>query len=385
MSKMKNARAGLVLMTVGAILCVYSVWGIFKTPALCQYVTIAPESGEIPAVLDIWDERRDSLGEVYGATVYTSSYSSSVAGTQAAQATVFGVSEGYLDAHPKYIIEGSWFDLPQLSAGTRAIVLDEAIAFILYPGGEALGKTVELADGEYRVTGVVRASQTPGDVDDYAVYVPLRSLKQSASLLIADCLATSASDARALEEAARVALGEGGETHYLQKEIMRAWMLARLLIVAFGMFALLRALRSVNSRLSAYIARLREELKTAYLRDMIAQVAKSSFGFVLGYCVLAALGAFVLSLLIKPMYVFTEWIPEVFVEWSSIWDRASRLIKDFARPVKLQTREMAAVSYYALILRWGVIALLAGCVERLWARVSQSRDIKRRSNNARTS
>ena len=62
----------------------------------------------------------------------------------------------------------------------------------------------------------------------------------------------------------------------------------------------------------------------------------------------------------QPVYVFTEWVPENFVEWSSIvkvfWD----LVSSSAGVVRLVSRELRIVEFWGALLRWGVILVLLG-------------------------
>lgn len=364
--KTRNAGSW-ALFIPGALLCLFAAWGLMRTPALCQYAVAGGDGAKAAAALEVW-VAQDGLKTLYGASMYTASNGAPVSAEagESAAATVFGVNAGFIEAHPQYLTQGRWFDAAETQYGVKAVVLDDLLAFRLFPGETALEKTVTLGETEYRVVGVVRGARAPGDVDDYTVYAPMRALDIAPVLIVGDCVATGAGEARALEEGARASLGEGGETLYLNKEVMRAWMILRLLIVVLGFFLFFAVLRWTNARLARSVSKLRSDLRGRYLRDMLPEILRDALTFLLLYAAIAGAFAGVLTLLIQIMFVFTEWIPDVFVEWSSLQARASYLVRHFARPVKLQTREMATLSFYALLLRWGLMLLLTGCAARLF-------------------
>ena len=62
------------------------------------------------------------------------------------------------------------------------------------------------------------------------------------------------------------------------------------------------------------------------------------------------------------MYVFTEWIPDVLVELSSITERFWQLTSAAAAPIAIRTKEYAEVRFWSGLVRWGAIFALTGAL-----------------------
>ena len=63
---------------------------------------------------------------------------------------------------------------------------------------------------------------------------------------------------------------------------------------------------------------------------------------------------------IDPLYVFTEWVPEVLVELSSIAKRFWSLNDANAAAVRYVSRSCCVLETGRALLRWGLLALLLG-------------------------
>jgi hypothetical protein len=79
-------------------------------------------------------------------------------------------------------------------------------------------------------------------------------------------------------------------------------------------------------------------------------------------CYGALVGAawLLLDFSVQPMYIFTEWVPDNFVEWSSITKVFWNLVAESAKLVRIGTRELRVVEFWGGLLRWGLILALLG-------------------------
>ena len=245
-------------------------------------------------------------------------------------------------------------------------MLDEELAFKLFPTTEPTEGKALIGGAWYEVIGVVRHSRGAGDADRYGAYIPIVTAAKAGvqtGYLEIDCALDVPGAARSVSLIGADVLG-AGSFFDIDKEAMRASMIVRVLIVVFALYLLAQLLRGWNARTRGLIAGWRAEVMRRYFKKMLPSVILFSFLQILGYALLAAAAYGVLALTIRPMYVFTEWIPEVIVEWSKITARAQSLIEAAAAPVKYQTREYAAVRFYGALVRWGAICVLAGLVVR---------------------
>ena len=103
-----------------------------------------------------------------------------------------------------------------------------------------------------------------------------------------------------------------------------------------------------------------DRLKTRYARDMLAGMIASALLMLLGYAALAGAAFALAKFSIDPLYVFTEWVPEVLVELSSIAKRFWSLNDANAAAVRYVSRSCCVLETGRALLRWGLLALLLG-------------------------
>ncbi len=377
--KADGRARGRWLVVLGAALLAFSLFMLYRAPSVAQYMAAAPvESGDenaesaLTGVIEQWDARKSELGAGAKAGLAATAYDRAIDSSagNADSVTLTCVSSGWFDARPKYLISGRLFSETEHKDGARVIVLDEDLAFQLFPTTEPTGGKARIGDTWYEVVGVVRHSRQPGDADEYGAYIPIvtaAKARMQMSYLEIDCALDVPGASRAVESVGTDVLG-AGSFYDIDKEVMRATMIVRVLIVIFALYILAWLLRAWNARTRALIAGWREEVLHRYFKRMLPSVLFLSFLQFLGYAALVLAAYGVLHLTIRPMYVFTEWIPEVIVEWSKISARARALMAAAAAPVQYQTRECATVGFYGALVRWGAVCVLAGLVARGWGK-----------------
>ena len=107
-----------------------------------------------------------------------------------------------------------------------------------------------------------------------------------------------------------------------------------------------------------------EALRTRYARDLVLPIAGSAALCLLGYGLLVVALWALAAFSIQPLLVFTEWIPEVIVELSSLRNRFWALAGAAAPAVRVVTREVCRVELGRGLLRWGLMAALLGAALR---------------------
>lgn len=385
----EGGRKGRWLIVLGAALLIYSLATLYSMEPLAQYIAPAqqePEKaaqtggdeGDAQTVAEsplaehqkLWEQRRNELGENTHAGMAAVAYGFNVSGGgQSETATLICAGQGWFDAHPRFLVDGCLFSGADYENGAHKAVLDEELAFRLFPTTDACGSRVQLDDVWYDVIGVVRRADSAGDTDDYRIYIPLNAAvdaRMQTDYVQIDCRSELSGAKRALQSVAEEALGSG--SYYdTSKEVMRATMIVRVIAIIFALYFIARLLRAWNRRTVALVNGWLEEVKHRYFKTMLPGVIGRSALQLAGYCALALSAWATLRLTIEPMYVFTEWIPEVIVEWSKLSGRVQELMRDAAQVARYQTREYAAIRFYGALTRWGVICTLAGLVlYRVW-------------------
>lgn len=394
---MRNKKICALWLCIVA-LCVTAIGavGLWRVPNLLQYAIPAPtetqpssaggEEGKaeeaksaLYGLIESWETQRETLAENLSASAisafaYGQSFSAEVGGS--GSGTLTGVGVGWFDVYPRFLLEGRLIGEAELREGANVVVLDEPLAFAIFQGAEAVGSQLQIGGIWYEVIGVVRHTRQVGDMDAMGAYVPIQRLAQDfvqMDVVTLSGVPIPATGATTFFTEAAGNWRSGGDFYDLSKEGMRAGMIVRLLVVLFAMAVLLFLLKRLLRRVGAGVREWRARLKVEYFRSMMRQVFGSAALWLLGLAAILGAAFALLSLLIEPLYVFTEWVPEVIVEWSSLEARFWELTTAMAKPVKVQTAEYARVCFFGTLLRWGVISALCAVILNLAHRLRARR------------
>ncbi len=367
-------RRGKWLFVLGLALLLFSMYAINRVPEYTQYIFKSPvekepaEDGaasELRLCLDRWNESADDLGGTGAFMSVNYGYSLSANVGTGDNGKLTGVDSGYMKLYPKYLLEGRWFMDSELANGANVAVLDSELAFKLFPSSEATRGSIMIGSVEYSVIGVVRHRRSAGDMDEYGAYAPISSLAdirhQSDYVILTADSGGMAGVTRSMNDIS-AKVSPDGDIYDLSKESMRRTMPARVLTILFALYILRSVMRLLNGRFAARIRTAREDMKSKYLSDILPGMILSGLAFIALYASLAGAAYATLMLSIRPLYVFTEWVPEIAVEWSSYAKRISDLLIQNAQPDTLITPEIAALRAYGGLLRWGAICILCACI-----------------------
>ena len=374
MEKKRKLR-GKWLLALGTLLMAVALGMLQTQPSVLQYCIVAPtdeaapeasgqaeqttqqeESGALQKLCEAWQTRaEEDLSEVLSAaSIAARDYGFALSGEGgSATATLTAVGE-------------NWFSVyPRLKDGDRLIVLDEPLAFKLFPTADPIGRELTIGTERYEVIGVVRYRRSVGEYEQYQAYIPYASAAEDRLPMeiveVCGVALPQSGASRAFEDA-----GEnwqaGGTFIDTDKEAMRGGIVARALAIALGLYLILYLLRRLNRRTAGVGVDIRARLQTEYFRDMLPGLLPRFCLLALGYAALLAAAFGVLTLAIEPMYVFTEWIPDVLVELSSITERFWQLTSAAAAPIFIRTQEYAEIRFWSGLVRWGALSALTGAL-----------------------
>lgn len=376
MRKIRLPR-GWWLAALGVIMIVIALIGLAPSPAILQYTVASPiempqpddnkEGSELRLSFEAWAdtveaELKDGLSV---ASVCARSYGYAIMSDAdaSADATLTGVGERWFSVYPKYLSAGRLITDQESKDAARVAVLDESLAFKLFPTGDPLEGKVKVGEKWYSVIGTIRKTRGVGDSELYAMYVPINCLANDGiqtELIEASGVPIPRSGASKMFEESSRAWRAGGTFTDVEKEAMGATMILRIMAIIFGFYLIFFIMRIVNARLKEQAAIFKQRLRVEYFIKMLPGVLLRTFMFIVSYAALIAAGYALLTLAIDPMYVFTEWIPDVIVEMSSITERFWQLVTAAAKPVNYQSHELSVIRFWGGILRWGVILTLCG-------------------------
>lgn len=356
------AALGLVLISAGLFFTV-------ETKPLLEYVLPAVQSeSEIAALVKKKDESLQSMAgsleaSCVAATMSGVAVSAPDAGTSA-QAALFAGGEGFFEVYPRYLRSGRLLSETELKNGACRAVLDEDLAFKLFPTIDPVGQKISINGIELEVVGTVRHSRRVGEAELYTVYAPLLAVKNAPfEIMTLSAKPLSGSGASVMfESTASDNWRSGGEMLQTQKEVQRALLPIRYVLCIFAVAVLVRLLGVVNGFSHRAIDDIRQRLKQDYIKKLLPRIAVYALGLLACYGILVLFAYFVAERAAAPLYIFTEWVPDSIVEWSSIRAVFWNLAIDAVRPVRAATGTIRAIQFWAGVIRWGVLFCLCSCV-----------------------
>lgn len=355
------------LLPVGLVMIVFALIGLMGTPKLLQYA-FQPEM----TLIDMQDNIDDVRSELSDFTLTLHAVSNDVSistegGQSVGDVILYRVDARYNECYPQSLMSGRFIAHADIADAEHVIVLDEKLAFQLFGDKDPLEQTVSIGEKSYAVIGLVSHSRHIGEIGSYAAWVPLSCADDDTSCDVAVITAVTSggSDVSVLfESAVKTRVGEGS-LYVLSKENMRATLALRLIALVLVV------------RLLAIWIRLLMKLGKRLLGDVLSRLKDTYMSALIGYAAVRLLAMLALSAVtllacwglmtffIQPVMVFTEWIPEVIVSFSSIQGRFWELCAAAAQPASYMTAEMAEIRFFAGFVRWGVITALIGLVMTL--------------------
>ena len=377
MTKQTKRRLPWVLMILGAAMALWGLGMLLGTGSALQYCVAAPDPGEKGenyarlnrAALSIGAALKDALA--WTAAGGTASEVNVSAGSATETAALTAMGEGWLEVYPRALVQGRRIGESELQSGARVAMLDEELAFKCF--GETLpeGATVKLGDVDFQVVGTVRHASNRwggrgvGDMQRYDVYVPL--LATTGAEIALDTLTLSARPqgdgagaSQLFQEAAEGEWQGGGTFINLKKEAMRRTILPRIVLLIAGLYALVGLFKRMTLLAEGWAANFRARLKQSYLKPLLPRLLGMIALILLGYAALIGLTWLLMVFSAQPLYVFTEWVPENIVEWSSIAKVFWNLTSDAARLLRVATRELREIEFWGSLVRWGTVLTLLG-------------------------
>lgn len=355
---------GALLMFVGGILIAQVDEGL-------QYILPAPEEAkELEALYEDGQKQLEGMADTlsdYAIGARLQGANLSREGGESMQTAVYAVGEGYFDTMHETLLAGRYVSRTDIQKGADVIVLDERAALLLFPGDDPIEKKVTLNGETYEVAGVIKGGRRLGEQDEHVVYIPITTASRrgvNMQTVEMNAHGINPTGSAILMEDTLSSWKRGGSFYRYDKLAMGAWMPARWAVLFAGIAVLLALLRRVNSAAWKRICYYTDQLKTRYARDMLPGMVGSVLMCAAGYIGLLTAAFLLAKFSIAPLYVFTEWVPEVVVEFSALASRFWSLNDMNAASVRYASRFLCQMELGQGLLRWGMMAVLLGLVLR---------------------
>ena len=366
----KKKRRGMLAVLLGLVLTVCGGALTLTVGGRLEYILPAPaatqEGGELNALYEEAQKQMASIADsiTAGAVGARAQGVNLSAEAQSAEATVYAVGSGYFDVTHETLLDGRLISEADVKRAENVIVIDESTALSFFAGVEPVGQTVTVDGLDYEVAGVMKANRRLGETDEHVAYIPITAASANAMAmqtveLIAKTADKTTGSAILMENTLKT-WQSGGSFYNYNKLALGAVMPLRWVMLFAGVALLLSLLARLNAAAWGRVCDYADQLKTRYARDMLGGMIGSVLLALLGYAALAGAAFALAKFSIDPLYVFTEWVPEVVVELSSIASRFWSLNNANAAAVRYVSRNYCVLETGRGLLRWGLLALLLG-------------------------
>ena len=364
------------LLAAGLLLVAAGLAGLFFAPDLLQYAFQPPASRDI-SLSALLDQTRTALkdnfplltlhGRKDGATLTANSVSVN-------DISLYLAGSGYSELYPRNFFAGRPVSAADSEQNARVIVLDRETAFTLFGDSDPLGQPVTLGDTVLEVIGVADHSRSLGETGRFAAWVPL-DLLTDCDLLVLSAPGTRDASLQAVFRAGAAEAFGPGNLISLSREKTGAAIPLRFVLLVLAVWLLRRALKSLGRFGSACLRRVRERQKQVYFSRLFPYALLQMLPVVLLLMLAVGAGFGLAMLAIEPVHIFPDWIPESLGDLSAWVSRFWDLVSAAARPVSLQTPELASLRFYAVLIRWGLLFSLLGGIRILLVR-GRNRDTR---------
>ena len=364
------------LLPLGLVLIVCAMVGLYSGPNLMQYAFL-PE-GTLPDLQESMENVRSELAD-YTLSVHAvrngASVSTADGGKSQSDVVLYMEGARYNECYPQRVVSGRPLTYADIADREHSIVLDEKLAFKLFGDKDPLEGRVSIDDKTYTVVGTVKHTRRIGEIGAYAAWIPLSCAddKTACDVAVLTAVANGGSDMSVLfSSTAQSNLGSG-TLYNLAKERMRATMALRVIAMVVVIRLLAIWVRLIMKLGARWLNDFRTRLKERYMTTLIGFAAARVLAMLAIVAATLAACWGLMTFFIQPVKVFTEWVPEVIVSFSSIQGRFWELCAEAARPVSCMTADMAELRFFAAFLRWGVIFALIGLAMTLITRMLRVR------------
>ncbi len=369
MKQKKRRTVPILLIVLGLLLAIPSIILLSKTDERLEYALPAPD-GDASEAIKAMLTARESLAETLadcanavtgGAVCEENSVSS---GDKSITATIYGAGEGWFEVYPVFLQSGRNISETELKQGDKVVLLDVTAAFQLFGDDLNEDSKVEIGANTYQVVGTFRHSRSVGESGEYAAVLPLNAaMSETWTTLMISANPIPESGARTLfTSSVKNAWRSDGSVYSLEKEAMRRLILPRMLVLVFGMSAIFALIRRMNAIAANRIDLYRNAIRWNYFGKTVWKLLALIGICVLGYGIILALLSVLMTFSIRPLYVFTEWVPDNFVAWSSLKKVFWSLIGDHAKLIRTGTPSMRKIEFEGGMVRWGTICVLTGSI-----------------------
>ena len=355
----------VVLCIIGAGLIAFGAAVAYQVPDEIQYIVSAPESKDKTEI--VFQEAKKTLQKLSDGTesaCITGKAQSMIISTDvsARTVTVYSVDTGYDDLFHRKTATGRMISNREIEESKKVIVIDQRIAYQLFPAGDALGQSIWLGECPWTVVGVVTDCSSIGEADGSMVYIPISTaIEQDIAMQTLEIrLQTKRRDSSFTQIRGILSdWRQGGSFYHLFREKTSAMMPLLWGAVILGCCIIRWLLNALLKYIKHQYEVFQGQLSRHYAYHLIGWICWKSLFVLLITTALSAVAYSVISLIRQTALLFPEWIPEKPVSITSYISRFWELHHTASVPVYYSSQEESAVMLASRLIQWGCFAFLA--------------------------
>ena len=363
---MKHRMGFPLLLAAGLLLLFTGMIGLWNSPALLQYAFVPRENGGAnpPSMAEKLETARESMGEAFPLLTLhgeKTGVTLTAGNTSLNDVCLYMTGASWHEVYPRRMICGRPLSGIDARQKAKVIVLDEKTAFSFFGEADPLGKTVKIDEIQFEVVGVAAHSRRVGEPGALAAWIPL-DVMPACDLMVLSAPAQGNSGLWTVFLTGAAEVFGAGTMICLPREKLAAGMMPRLTLILLAIWLLKRWLKVLSAFWRERVNRIRERNSHSYLGRVLPYALVQTLPAVLltGLTIAAGYGIAVLAA--EPIRFFPNWVPESLGDFSAWVSRFWDLTAEAARPVSLQTPELAEIRFRTGFVRWGLLLALLGTV-----------------------
>ena len=277
--------------------------------------------------------------------------------------TVYGIDKYYSGVYHETLTEGRMISDRDIREAGNVIVIDQALAYQLFPGGDAIGRTLRMGKREWMVIGLIRTVPRFGEVNDSVAYIPITTLGEYSfqpqtleiHLQKGDNTPTAVLKNMIVEKA------ESGTWIYLSTEKTKAMMPLRLIAVVLLCYLIYRLFRKSISYAKNRYSQFRDKLTEKYAVNLIGWVFCRSLVFLMIWIAICGAALAATWLIRQVVLTFPEWIPDKPFSLQSYIRSFWFIHHEESAGIQYLSHDLSTIQLGAGMIRSGCTGSLAGC------------------------
>ena len=374
----------LALLLLCAFLLIACVYEVKHVPDHLQYAVLPPAGDIAPEKLlsslnALSSEWESSVSQWQLSAVFEDLDVTSESG-QRTLATAHCITKTDSSFMPVQLISGRAFTDEEMKSSENVAYIDQDLSHALFKTTDAQGLNIFISGQMYSVVGIVDNKNAPGEKNSCHIYLPYLSIERLAlspdALVVAAAPIPGAGANAAFSYVARAWM-PGGTEISLKREKMAATLWPRTLVFAVGIAAFSTFIRLLSAGAKAIWAEYQNRLKDHYAIRLLPIFIPACLFLLTGFIGSLYLLYQLLTFMIRPVYTFTEYVPESLVKWTEIKETFRAAIENASGALFVRTQEYLHLRFLA-----GAIRVLTAVIGLILVSFKMRLPLVRRSADA---